>query len=739
MGELYITNPAGEEFQIDYLNIKLNEYHGYDRSNKLTFETKHNAPLNAGDWVRWVKNGKTRFRGVTKHPSSKSVSGKLTWECLDNIALMKLRHTFPIRYGAVPVEGAYDGLAIRYVLASDPPIQVGDSLPGGGTATSSDPMTYVPGLLWTMNSLVQMGLSNISIDSDGVWTLSDLGTKFSSGDVYIAGRKCTYISGGYNKTTLTASSFNYQRDSDDLYVYGEGAGDIYGPVFISNAFDYKIRLGNVAREDDYILSALDVGIEPFMPLISDFLVQNGLYMSVREASDYTHLDAGINPVGRGSSDAGFIALKEGDWHKLKSMKVSTPTISALIAIGGSSRGPEAERYVRADFRKGKAWIEDLLERESSQLSPLGTLDEQADNEWTESQSKDTVQVWPKQDLIRPSDWVDIYLPKARPITVQSQEVVTEEGKPTVVKLGGKESSLENAMLEAEESAAIAALEVGALHGEQLDTDTFGNGDTFETSWTPAASEDRDTAKVLFTLEQSSTDTSEFAGLSVTYTVVVNGSTAAILRNRPWGGTMIDQLDITDFCDLDGTLESLIVTVTDPTGTLDESLTCQSTVQGVGRYGPSPAVDPITPQAVVAGTLTLPFDKTTSEEYARYSMSTVGVPNYATRFRLRAYCGSNNPSGKIRLFLKTHGTTYYGSWQSVVHGTTYYYKVSTYGWYEEQWNLNPFTGAAWTQSEIDDIECGIYLYTDEDYFHKPPNRPPSYPYLTAVSTLQGELV
>jgi len=60
--------------------------------------------------------------------------------------------------------------------------------------------------------------------------------------------------------------------------------------------------------------------------------------------------------------------------------------------------------------------------------------------------------------------------------------------------------------------------------------------------------------------------------------------------------------------------------------------------------------------------------------------------------------------RLQLAIRTQSTTYYGSEITLIGNA---------GWdlYSESWVTNPYTGEAWTWSEIDDLQIGINLYDD----------------------------
>lgn len=64
------------------------------------------------------------------------------------------------------------------------------------------------------------------------------------------------------------------------------------------------------------------------------------------------------------------------------------------------------------------------------------------------------------------------------------------------------------------------------------------------------------------------------------------------------------------------------------------------------------------------------------------------------------------AGTLRVALRTHGTNYEGSSESL--GTSW-------ADYSQQWDVNPNTGSTWTWEEIADLEAGVSLDSDSPIF------------------------
>ena len=730
--KIYITTPEGSNIQVSFITAKLIEVRGIDRNDSFEFTAPTESGVIEGCYVRYEINEEVRFKGATLQPARKAGENVTTWKCVPSIALAKHRYTFPIRYGTLPVEGDYSGLAIKYVYSSDPPVQVGDTLDDGSLAIATDPMTHVPGLVWSLNSLVPPKLSILSISSAGVWHYIGLGTasRGGDGDVYFAGHLCADAGGDvYDEAVLTGSNYQFWRDAKHLYAYGTGEGDAYGPVYIHNAFDSHLRVGNLDRADDFILAALDVGTEAYWPLLKDFLETNQMYLHLRGNADYTYIDGMVSQPGRGNRDAGFIELSPDAWVGFDQTKVDTPPTTALITVGMGANYPGGEKYILTDMAKNKLWVEELYNPGDIFRSPVGVLDTLADNRWDEIRGTENIRIKTHLDILKPWDWVTINNPPDGPVTLQVREIQSRAGEQIrTVKFGGLDATVADAFLDITRSAAVKELEAGAIHGTQTGADLLGHTEILNAAWTPAAEADRDTVVVLFSIVASSSD-SDYADLRVTYTVTVNGTVVALLRHRPWGGQAITNLNITDGCKLDGTEETLTVSVIDPTGTLAENISYTWTVQGIGRYGQT-AIGRLNPSSTIENSWYLNQGSSIHTALSGYGhitkygtascrlgMTTYAVPNYRIKIVVNAMCAcgnynefthhwSNCGGPQIRLWIRTYDTVYYGEYEALSSGGGGYKRLPYMHMHTKEWRTNPFTGSVWTQVEIDGLETGI---------------------------------
>jgi len=82
-----------------------------------------------------------------------------------------------------------------------------------------------------------------------------------------------------------------------------------------------------------------------------------------------------------------------------------------------------------------------------------------------------------------------------------------------------------------------------------------NSDPWEMSFTP---DDfgSDNGLILFSLSYTGSDTPTNPNARVTYWVIVNGDIAGTFHGKPWAGSPINDFDISDYCNLDGSEETI---------------------------------------------------------------------------------------------------------------------------------------------------------------------------------------
>lgn len=712
-----------DEFEVDIVSAELKERRAIEINNELEFSADRRSPLYKNAIIKYTINDVTRFRGVI-YPIGGS-RGVTEWRAVGLIAIAETRYSPKICYGVMPVSSSYTGLPLTYVLSSDPPVQVGDTLLDGSVATASDPMTYMAGMIWSMNSLVLPGLSTASVDeATGIITYPDFGSNSIAGtrDVYFAGHLCTLVP---SLSEIEDDDYQIYRAPGYLKVRGTGVGDTLGPIYIDNAFDTYIRAGNLDYGDEFLYSALELAYTPYWPLLEQFLNSHKMYCTLRNGADYTYIDGPYAPPGRGSRNYGALKIRYGDYIDYKYADPMDPPISAVIGVGRDGDWPEGERCVLADFSKRGAWFAKSINFGEAALPPFGVLDQLAQNAWLEILSDESVTLEMDEVMCRPSDWCDIETPSGERKIMQVYEVITPKGSGRKkVKFGGVDAELQNAFLDESPSSEVSEMQMGAKQGSEETTTDFGNGTNFVQSWTPVAWTNRDTARVYFSLSADDETETDYPDLRVTLTLTVNGTVAKIFPDRRWGGEMIHRVNITELCDLDGTEENLSVSVSDPLGILSETLSCTGTVEGVGRYAATPIAS-LTPNGTDSCTFTVVggatadavladesiakyVTKSNGSAYATCDLTTTTLPDISTKVRAVIKCEqfeTFNPFQKTviyaaRPYLVVDGGTYYGTARNL---STAWLETYT------DWEKNPKDGSDWEQADIDALKGGVEIY------------------------------
>lgn len=688
--------------EVDIIDMNMTSFRDFEVSEKFQVEIPALLAPPILSWVRVDEYGETIYRGAVESiEGDGDIKGTVKVNCISIVEVLRNRLTWPMTYGAPAVVGEYRALSISQVLADTPPNQV----------AGID--QFYPGILWMLHSYMSVSATD---RIDGVWRYEGWGQhpRSAGRDVYVGGRLCAEV---FDIEDIKNETYQYFRD-EDLHVWGAGECD-YGPVCIDGAFDSGMRLGNIDRAGDYLLSALTIGIEDGWQLVEDLLFEMGIYIRLRHSGDLTYLDGSINPWGRGSAEGGAFRIEPGEYTNLKRTAPRNITPSAIIGLG-TGQDITRTRYSRVNLSyDAGAWIDAVSDVPEGRLSPKGRLDAIIDAQWADASAGDYISLETPIDYFRPGDWLDIEISPSETITAQISEISRGLSPIRKIRLGGRYASPTYAYLEKKQSLAVEAMRIGQAFGAQEDTDNIGPATAGSISWTPTAASYRDTAEILVDLRATEPSDSNQSGLSVTYTLTITntlypgGKVIAILPWMPWGRDPIfEGLDITEWCALDGTEETLEIGVTDPSGTLSETIGYTITVRGIGRYGQSP-IKTLTPGAQISSTLSgniyvvqdghsASLGDDTREGTALWELSNVAAPTYDFKVVL---VSEGVREGRIvtgttfKPFIKTHGVVYYGASRRL---HTYWAR------FEDEWITNPYTGAAWNQAELDDLQVGIYL-------------------------------
>lgn len=701
--DVFYSDTLGNYHQIDVIDAELVLERDFSKGESFEFSASPKIVIPRRAFIRVQESGHTLWRGAAMYATGELNGEPLDWTCWSIPQLAKTRMPFPMRYGAPVVEEDYSALTVGDIISSDPPSQA------AGVAQ------YVPGLVWMLQSY--LSVSPTSIDDDGVRFYDGWGTNSRAGTkaVYVGGHLCTEESLG----DVASTDYSFHRNGGGLYARGVGVGDL-GPFCIDGAFDYGLRIGEMDHSGDYHLAALDIGIgdndtsENYWQIIEDYLFSLGIYLRLRHVGDLTYIDGSINPWARGAVDRGAFRLSSDDWISLEQRAPNDIAPSALIGAGAGA-GITRVLYSQCDPTDRGAWIESLEEISEGLLSPMGFMDLKVDALWDELNSDEFFVMKTSLDYLKPGDWLDLQVSKSRVATVQVYEIKRGIGPIREVALGGRYAAPEWSFLEKQESLSIADHRAGQMVGSQEASDNIGPSDSLVIAWTPAASDDRDTERITLSLWATEPSDSTESARAVTFTVSITNTTysggqvIATIRNAPWGSDPIfEDLDITEWCALDGSEETITISASDPWGELSEVLGYTARVSGIGRYGQTPKVI-MDHGAVISSSLSgniyighLTTIGGTSSGEAWYALENKAKPDYAVKVVAvhSAYLDTPVPAtGTTRVFIITNSKRFYGATKSLA-----------YGWltFEDEWKTNPDTRAPWTQSDLNDLQIGIQM-------------------------------
>lgn len=669
---IFVSTPAGEYYEVDYIDYAFTRRRDTDKGDGFAFVTRDDISIIPGAWVRVERSGHTVYRGAALY-SSGGYGAPITWACESIQDILRQRFSYPMRWGAPAIVEGFEALTISQVISDGPPSQ----------AAGVD--QYVPGLIWMAQSY--LSITPAEIDEDGVHIYRGWGLKSRAGtkDIYVGGRKCTEA----DLADVGSQEFSFYRDDDDLYIFGVGGRD-FGPYCIDGAFDYGIRIGDIDRIDDYMLTALDSQMENYWQILYDFLVAQGLHVRLRHQDDLTYLDASISPYARGSQDGGGYNMGIDAWSKMKRSRPRDIPPSALLGLGDGD-GLTQVRYSVADPTKRGPWVEAVETVSGEQLSPMGQLDPIIDAQWADLSHEEYFEIETHLDFFRPGDWLNLSASPSEVFTTQIFEISETSRGLFTLKTGGKHASPEYAFESKRESLAVAYLRKGQEFSTADASDFLGESTPLSLSWTPDDSVDRDIEKVTLSLSCDDPDAAAETSLAVTYTIKIfntlypapDGKIIAVIRHAPWATDPIfSGLDITEWCAIDGTQETIQISVSDPWGVLSEDLMCTASVSGIGRRFQTPK-----------GTMYIASTSSSTLDGEYYilvdQVSSIGV----------------GARGTCQVFVRVGGTNYYGPTQHLNLEIAFDKRT---GKWEQVWEKNPATDAPWSQEDLDNLQCGVVL-------------------------------
>lgn len=688
MIEIYVADASGTYHQVSIIDFSHTTYRDFQKGEVVEFTTPTSAGIKSGSWVKVIENGATIYRGAVQYKTG-GWGAPVKWECESIPQLLKSRFSWPMRWGAPAIVSGYEALTNAQILSDTPPSQ------------TSGVDQFVPGAIWMAQSYLSVSPAS---KTDGVWYFPGWGTGSRAGarDVYIGGHLCVEVD---SLGALTDDYYQIYRNSSDLWCYGYGPGD-FGPICIDGAFDYGLRMGRFDRGEDRNLTSIDIGVENYWTFIEDFLKNNGLYIKLRHTQEHTYIDASTYAPVRGTSAFGYHKVRADDCKSIERSKPKNVPPTALITRG---KGVDITRstYSLIDTKNRGAWIEELYDVDGGRLAPYGLLEVAAREKWSDISEHDYIKLKTSIDYLQPGDWIDIELSRGEWITGQIYEIKRDLSPIRTVNVGGTLASMDYAFLEGQKSEAIENMTEGQYFGSHAVSDLLGPDDTLTIAWTPSASSVRDTAEVVLSLEPTATEECNERGISATYIVTITntlypeGRVIAIIPWRAWCSDTInpfEELDITQYCALDTTEETIDIDVSGPTVPMYHKVT----VDGIGRYNQTRAI--VTMKRAVASPVSNTMNSWYPLSYAPYWSSevigpymTVVFPSIPYPYKTTFY--QSSIMADVRAFIVVEGVKYYGESRKVGIGS---------GPVEDRFEVNPYTLEDWTQSDLNNLQLGVKL-------------------------------
>jgi len=551
---------ATNYFDVSTYGIKL--YKDPLKINTASMDLDRSTPVSMFDVITIDNNGEIPFRGYVTG-ISRPRRGTQTIECQSLEGWLN-RRRIPL-WAWVMESGQVTGDQgdwLDYILTHDTPPQ---SNPGNGISG------YCPGLLWILQSAVPEKpatyhyeavptAGNPSYDTFyGYGTNSRLGTK----DIYVECRKYTEVA---NKAAFSAWK-QFWRDADNLYI----ASGFYGgcshdqPLCADMAFDAMIRLRDLDNGTQKITAPLKTNYNKGWDVFVKLVEACGMNVFVwYDADGYTYLDV-LDSEGRGSS-TGLYTLYE-DEVTSEPLPPATWRCSALIGLGNGD-GPTQQRYTAMDLSYKGLWVEEVENIAGGFADDDGDLSTVIEDRFDARNADLGYRVeWPESaPSPRPTDHINFVDAEGVAQVFQIKTARLGSEGPAVVDVGCSPDELIDAFHPTSEIPDIYSLESpfnatgpGSLSGNITigDTDTACTGRTI--TGTIDARVKNGNYRVLLSY---SYDSGYVPMLAVTW-VDVNGS-QLLPYGHCWHGYMLNDsitdMDITDLCKCDGTIETIKIYV-----------------------------------------------------------------------------------------------------------------------------------------------------------------------------------
>ena len=644
------------------------------RGAKITAYSDSGAPIFVGvvASIQWPGSGLTRYTCI---PSESH-----------------LRHRIAPR---VAYPGGV-GLYLSDVLSSDPPPQAaGDN-------------RYVAGLLWLARSAITSGI--VEWAASGVGTLEGWDARTSGLDIYLDGHLLTEVS----YSALTSGTYRCARTGDNLYVYGAGPGDVYGVVAADGFSENWLSLGDMASDPSIDGLFLLTDLDRIWPHVRDIIQELGLYPKIRRAGGMAYLDLLDSPYRLSTEADPLRSLVDGrDYIPISREIPKVAPHGAIIGVGANGSTQQGVRYgAGSPGGIGQAWTEERFNAGEARRPPLGNLDQMVDDVYSACQMLAPLKVDLLDESIKPGEWYTLgdlgaYL---------CQSVGLKSRGRGSAEFGAPALSLASAIAQRRETAAIEKYREyieAPEDGEAVRYDYFGATETFSATFS-TIDFGSETVPILISLEAVDETEILVRGGAVAYIININDN---ILRWpwNSWGPAEISDYDISDYCYLDGSENSISISIEDPSGWVPDNHLFQLTVTGLGADDPPDSVELRVNNSKLN-------DKSTSTYYTR---STLGYSTYAYYLLDESDPPvSLHPTVKVwaRSKGKAHysyivnygGVYWYGKCSTVLYiSGSYYYGAavlnSSAAWNSTTYATNPKTGSPWEVDEVNAVAAGGRLH------------------------------
>ncbi|OPX80439.1 MAG: hypothetical protein A4E45_00059 [Methanosaeta sp. PtaB.Bin039] len=422
--DFYVTAPGRsfdrahpEHYLVEDLDWTLRRYKMVDsfRPRQLDLTVERRVPIAKMSEVLAVEDGKPIFRGYVERLARAD----------------KTKKTFTV----LGIEGL---LARRYAPRFNHSFtgeKLSDLFKDAYDAGSID-----PGLIFSANSLMPIATAFTKHDAaKSIIKLAGWGSKSRIGDsptIYYAGANgLAAFTERSALADLDTYDNSYYQNTVDLYLRAAAvAGRRYytqGGVWVPNAFDTKIRMGDQDSPTTALQGALQTAYNEIAGLLFNLAQAHGYYMRFRDSWDYTYLDLSTSE-GEGETD-GLYDLSEADLLTYEATATSKPAVQALMGIGDGN-----QYYTKCDPDQAGLWLWDKYEVEYGYRDTDGILIPYTDAEFA-ARANDTIKTvsTARPLILQPGDFLKLSM-ENEPSEILSAYLIEQSKKGSLrLQLGAR--------------------------------------------------------------------------------------------------------------------------------------------------------------------------------------------------------------------------------------------------------------------------------------------------------------